>query len=213
MSRRWQEVARASAGESYAEEYAERFRRLAAEGADVHGEASFVARLRPAAPGRTTRVLDAGCGTGRVAVRLAELGYDVAGCDVDAAMVEVAREEAPALDWRVADLATLDLGERYDVVLLAGNVVPLLEDGTLEATCVRLAAHVAPDGVLVAGFGTDADHLPDGCPVTGLDEFLAAAAAAGLGELQRWGTWAGETWRADDGYVVAVLGPAPDLVR
>jgi SAM-dependent methyltransferase len=212
MSRRWSEVARASAGDAYAEEYAERFRRLAAEGADVHGEASFVARLRPAAPGGSTRVLDAGCGTGRVAVRLAELGYDVTGCDVDAAMVEVARAEAPDLDWRVADLATIDLGEVYDVVLLAGNVVPLLEEGTLETTCERLAAHLAPGGLLVCGFGTDLDHLPEGCPVTELEELLAATTRVGLVEHQRWGTWTGDPWQAADGYVVAVVGPAPDLV-
>ena len=63
---------------------AERFRHLAESGADVHGEASFVSALVPP----PARVLDAGCGTGRVAVRLAELGYEVVGCDVDAAMVE-----------------------------------------------------------------------------------------------------------------------------
>ncbi len=213
MSRRWREVAQASAGDAYAEEYAERFRRLAAEGADVHGEASFVAGLRAPGPDRPPRVLDAGCGTGRVAVRLAELGYDVVGCDVDPAMVDVARSEAPDLDWRVADLATLDLGERFDVVVVAGNVVPLLEEGTLEVACTRLAAHVAPGGSLVCGFGTDPDHLPDGCPVTGLDTFLAAAVGAGLVERERWGTWTRDAWRADDGYVVAVLCPADDLLR
>lgn len=201
-SRRWRDVARAEAGEDYAAEYAERFRRLAADGADVHGEASYVAGL--VAP--PARVLDAGCGTGRTATRLAEQGYEVVGCDVDEAMVEVARAEAPDLDWRVADLADLDLGATFDVVLLAGNVVPLLEDGTLEATCARLAAHLAPGGTLVCGFGLDEDHLPAGCPVTDLDTFLAAAAAAGLGERARWGTWGRGTWVEADGYVVVELG-------
>lgn len=199
---RWEDVARAEDGDDYAREYAERFRRLAAEGADVHGEASFVTGL--VAP--PARVLDAGCGTGRVGVRLAEAGYDVVGCDVDGAMVEVARTEHPALDWQVADLATLDLGERFDVVLLAGNVIPLLEDGTLEATCHRLAAHVKPGGLVACGFGIDADHLPVGCPVTSLDSFTAAASAAGLEERARFGTWGGEPWVVADGYVIVVLG-------
>ena len=100
---------------------------MAARGDDVHGEATFVAGLvDPPA-----RVLDAGCGTGRVAIRLAELGYDVVGVDVDASMLLQAREEAPELDWRVADLAVLDTGQLFDVVLVAGNTIPLLEPGTL----------------------------------------------------------------------------------
>ena len=103
---RWQQIARETVGADYAEQYAERFRAMAARGEDVHGEATFVAGLvDPPA-----RVLDAGCGTGRVAIRLAELGYDVVGVDVDASMLLQAREEAPELDWRVGDLADLDTG-------------------------------------------------------------------------------------------------------
>ena len=198
----WERIAREGSGDDYATAYAERFRRLAAGGADVHGEASFVAGL--AAP--PARVLDAGCGTGRVAVRLAELGYSVVGCDVDSAMVEVARDAAPALDWRVADLATLDLGERFDLVVLAGNVVPLLEPGTLGTTAVRLAAHLGRDGVLVCGFGTDTAHLPRGCPVTTADAFAAAMARAGLDERARFGTWQATPYVGADGYLVSVLG-------
>ena len=66
MTTRWERIARETVGEGYAASYAERFRRLAASGADVHGEAAFAASLVPA----PARVLDAGCGTGRVAVRL-----------------------------------------------------------------------------------------------------------------------------------------------
>ena len=202
MSTLWERVARRSAGDDYAETYAARFRTLAARGNDVHGEAGFVAGL--VTPPAT--VLDAGCGTGRVAVRLAELGYDVVGCDVDPTMVGVARRDAPDLDWRVADLATLDLGQRFDVVLLAGNVVPFLEPGTLAAACARLAAHVAPGGLLVCGFGTDADHVPAGCPVVPPSAFESATESAGLVERARSGTWDGDPYDAADGYLVTVHG-------
>src|SRR4051812_37634035 len=124
---RWQEIARQSAGPDYARRYAERFRALAARGEDVHGEAAFVSGLVD--PPAT--VLDAGCGTGRVTIRLAELGYAVVGVDVDVGMLREARVEAPELDWRVGDLAVLDTGELFDVVLVAGNTIPLLEPGTL----------------------------------------------------------------------------------
>ena len=199
MSTRWEQIARAQAGADYATTYAERFRRLAARGQDVHGEVALVTRL--VAP--PARVLDAGCGTGRIAVRLDELGYGVVGVDVDASMLAVARAEAPGLDWRAGDLASLDLGEQFDLVLLAGNILPLLEPGTLEAVAARLAAHASPDGRVVCGFGLDAAHLPAGCPVTPLADVDAAFAAAGLVLVERFATWDGDPYD-DGGYVVTV---------
>lgn len=84
---RWAELTGGQAGE----EYAQRFARLVASGHDVHGEAAFCdALLRPDA-----RVLDAGCGTGRIAIRLAELGHRCTGVDVDSSMLAVARRDAP----------------------------------------------------------------------------------------------------------------------
>jgi SAM-dependent methyltransferase len=197
---RWTEIARATAGEDYARQYAARFRAMAAEGKDTHGEASFVAGL--VAP--PASVLDAGCGTGRVAIRLVELGYEVVGVDVDAAMLAMARQEAPDLDWREGDLSTFDLGARFDVVLMAGNTIPLLEAGTLLATAQRLAAHLTPTGLLVCGFGLDPAHLPPGCPPTSMVEVEVAFEAAGLVEVDRFSTWDGAPWSPQDGYVVAV---------
>jgi SAM-dependent methyltransferase len=200
MNARWQEIARATAGEDYAVKYAERFREMAASGEDVHGEAAFVTRLLPA----PARVLDAGCGTGRVAVRLHELGYDVVGVDADPEMLFVAAAEEPELYWLLGDLATVDLEMEFDLVLVAGNTIPLLEDGTLDDACARLAAHAVPGGLVACGFGLDVAHLPAGCPVTLLADFEAAMAAAGLVEVDRFGTWAGAAFDPDAGYLVSV---------
>ena len=198
---RWQQIARESVGTDYARRYAERFRELAARGEDVHGEASFVTAL--VAP--SARVLDAGCGTGRVAIRLAELGYDVVGVDLDASMLRQAREEAPDLDWRLGDLAELDTGEVFDVVLVAGNTIPLLEPGTLAGAARHLAAQVRPEGgLLVCGFGLDLAHLPRGCPVTPLTEVDAAFAAAGLEPVERFSAWDRTAHDEAEGYVVTV---------
>jgi SAM-dependent methyltransferase len=205
MSTRWERIARETVGERYAEAYAERFRRLAERGEDVHGEATFAASLLDP----PARVLDAGCGTGRVAVRLAELGYDVVGVDVDRTMLEAARAEAPHLDWRLADLAALDLGEAFDLVLVAGNTIPLLEEGTLPAACRALAGHTAPGGLVVCGFGLDADHLPGDCPPTSLDEVDAGFAGAGLEPVGRFGTWTGDAFEPGTGYVVTVHRRSP----
>ncbi|WP_244930911.1 class I SAM-dependent methyltransferase [Nocardioides sp. W7] len=199
MSSSWERIARAQAGEDYATTYAERFARLAAAGHDVHGEAALVTRL--VAP--PARVLDAGCGTGRIAVHLDELGYDVVGVDVDASMLAVARRAAPGLRWEEADLASFDLGETFELVLLAGNIVPLLEPGTLDAVAARLAAHVSAGGRVVCGFGLDAAHLPGDCPVTPLADVDAAMAAAGLVAAEPFATWDGDPYDGG-GYVVTV---------
>jgi SAM-dependent methyltransferase len=188
-----------TAGEERGARYAARFAELAAAGADVHGEARFCAALVP--PG--SRVLDAGCGTGRVAIRLAELGYACVGVDVDEPMLAEARRAAPDLDWVRADLATLDLGDDFDVVVAAGNVIPFLAAGTGPGVLARLAAHLRPGGLLVCGFGLDGRHLPAGAQVVGLVEFDRWAAAAGLEPERRYGTWDGDEYDGG-GYAVSV---------
>jgi SAM-dependent methyltransferase len=197
---RWQEIARATVGPDYATKYAQRFRAMVARGDDVHGEATFVASLiEPPA-----RVLDAGCGTGRVAIRLAEQGYAVVGVDIDPTMLREARDDAPELDWRVGDLAELDTGQLFDVVLVAGNTIPLLEPGTLPGTARHLAAQLDEDGLLVCGFGLDADHLPGGCPATPLEDVETAFAAAGLQGVARFSRWDRAPYDDEAGYVVTV---------
>ncbi len=183
---RWLQETGGARGSSYDEA----FRELAASGADVHGEASFVADLL--APG--TRVLDAGCGTGRVAVELARRGFDVAGADNDPSMLEVARRSG-GVRWYDADLAALDLPERFDLVVAAGNVVVFLAEGTEQEVLRRLATHLVPGGLLVSGWRTDRLSAP---------AYDALAAGAGLEPVERWSTWDREPWRDDAGWCVAV---------
>ncbi|MGW7094249.1 class I SAM-dependent methyltransferase [Streptomyces sp. NPDC054874] len=196
---RWAELTGGQAGE----EYAQRFARLAESGHDIHGEASFCAALlRPAA-----RVLDAGCGTGRIAIRLAELGHHCTGVDVDSSMLAVARREAPTQDWLLGDLARLDalgLDPGFDLVLAAGNVIPLLAPGTGAGVVGHLAAALRPGGLLVTGMGLDAAHLPlDEAPVT-ITEFDQWCARAGLTLRQRYATWSGDPYDDGGGYAVSV---------
>ena len=94
--------------------------------------------------------------------------------------------------------------EAFDLVVMAGNVVPLLAPGTLSATMRRIADHVIPLGLVVAGFGLDADHLPPGCPVTAIDAYDRACAAAGLQPVRRYATWDRQRWSAGAGYVVTI---------
>ncbi|WP_370894626.1 class I SAM-dependent methyltransferase [Janibacter sp. GXQ6167] len=179
---RWSEV---SGGIDAANAYQRRFDELVEQGFDIHGEARFVSTLRPP----PARVLDAGCGTGRIATELTRLGYDVVGVDADPAMIEVARERDAYTRFVWADLATLELvSQSFDVVLLAGNVVPYLADGTLVQVLRRCRAHLQSDGLLVAGFSL-AGHQPDNAAAITAEEYERAAFAAGLSLVRRYGTW------------------------
>ena len=97
--------------------YQQRFDDLAASGVDVHGEAAFVAAAAPSS------VLDAGCGTGRVASELARRGIAVVGVDLDPSMIATARRRAPGIDFEVADVRRRSTsGAPFDLVVMAGNV-------------------------------------------------------------------------------------------
>jgi SAM-dependent methyltransferase len=167
-------------------EYQARFDSLAARGVDVHGEVAFVLGLDPA----PSSVLDAGCGTGRVAIELARRGVAVVGVDVDPSMLATARRNAPRLDWREHDLATLDLGRTFDAAVMAGNVLLFTPAGTQAAVVAGCARHVGPGGVLVAGFQLDRGYS--------LDEYDEHCAAAGLTLAERFATWDREPFAGGD---------------
>jgi SAM-dependent methyltransferase len=193
---RWDELTGGGTGA----EYAARFARIAATGRDMHGEASLCASLL--SPG--ARVLDAGCGTGRVAIRLAELGFDCVGADLDESMLAEARRAAPQLRWVHADLAGLEVRPAgFDLVVAAGNVVPLLAAGSEPVAIARMAAHLRPGGLLVAGFGLDAAHLPLASAPVDLPGYDAWCAGAGLVLQDRFATWDGVPYDGG-GYAVSI---------
>lgn len=171
-------------------QYQSRFDALAAQGVDVHGEASLVRSYAP------TSVLDAGCGTGRVAVELARHGIDVVGVDFDASMLAEAKRLAPERTWIEADLASLDLGRTFDVVVLAGNVplfCPIERRSDLVKACVK---HVVQGGILIAGF-----ELGRGCDI---DDFDCDCNSAGATLEDRWATWERQPYSAKSTYAVSV---------
>jgi SAM-dependent methyltransferase len=178
--------------------YIERFKSMAAEGRDLDGEARFV----DAMAGRGARILDAGCGPGRVGGRLAALGHTVVGVDIDSELIAAAEADHPGSTWLARDLSVLDLpangiAEPFDVILSAGNVMTFLAPATRRDVLARLRAHLAPDGRLAIGFGGGRGYE--------FDEFFADAAAAGLAEQLRLSTWDLRPFDASSTFLVAVL--------
>ena len=147
--------------------YAARWKRLAAAGQDLDGEA----RLIDAMAQRGSRILDAGCGTGRVGGYLVRAGHRVVGVDLDPHLIEVARAEQPDGRWEVGNLAELDLvdgdGERelFDLAVCAGNVLTFLAGAERRPALTALAAHLAPEGRLVVVLGSP-DRAEGGIVVT-----------------------------------------------
>jgi SAM-dependent methyltransferase len=178
--------------------YVDRFRRLAAEGADLAGEARLLDAMLP----RGARVLDAGCGTGRVAAELHARGHHVVGVDADPVLVEAAAHDHPGPTWLVGDLAELDLAgaghtQPFDLAVLAGNVMVFVAPGTEADVLRRVADHVVPDGRVVTGFHTNRDLA--------LADFDAAVVAAGLRIEHRFATWDLVAWHPDADFAVSVL--------
>ena len=180
-------------GPEHSTRYVERFRALAASGTDVDGEARLVDALLP----RHARVLDGGCGPGRVGAALAALGHEVVGVDADQVLIAAAEADHPGPDWVLADLADFTSDEPFDAVVLAGNVLVYVAPGTEAAVIDGLAACLAPGGVFVSGFATDRDY--------GVDDLDRDAAGAGLVLEHRFASWDLRPWREGSDWAVSVF--------
>lgn len=195
----WTRIIAADPG--HTQRYIERFKAMAAQGHDLHGEARFI----DAMVGRGAHVLDAGCGPGRVAGRLHELGHRVVGVDVDPGLIAAAKVDHPGPTYLTGDLAVLDLPaqgvpEPFDAIVCAGNVMGFLAPSTRGEVLRRFAIHLADDGRAVVGFGAGRGY--------DFEEFLGDADAGGLRLDLALSTWDLRPWREGDGFLVAVFGKA-----
>jgi 2-polyprenyl-3-methyl-5-hydroxy-6-metoxy-1,4-benzoquinol methylase len=183
---------------------------MAAAGKDPHGEVAFVERLlsrrglteaaKPNGISPGLAMLDAGCGTGRVAVELDRRGYRVEGTDVDDAMLGEASAKAPHLTWTKDDLARLALGRSFDLIVLSGNVILFVDPADRALVAPSLRAHVPLGGLVIQGMQlarTDGRHVA----VEQLDTWMLGA---GFVLAERWATWDEDPWSAAADYTVSV---------
>lgn len=178
--------------------YVERFRSMAAAGNDLAGEARFVDAMVP----RAARILDAGCGPGRVGGELAHRGHHVVGVDVDPILIAAAEADHPGPTWLVGDLAELDLPGRgipdpFDVIVVCGNVMPFLAPSTRRPVLARLGDHLGADGRIAVGFGAGRDY--------DFDDYRADVAAAGLVVDLEFATWDLRPFGPGSDFLVTVL--------
>ena len=192
----WLQLTQDDPGHSHA--YVQRFRRMAEQGHDLAGEA----RLVDAMLDRESRVLDAGCGPGRVGGWLAGVGHEVVGVDLDPVLIAAAEQDHPGPHWLVGDLATLDLpaqgiSEPFDAIVCAGNVMAFLDPSTRVGVLRGFTAHLHSEGRAAIGFGAGRGYP--------FDAFLADAATAGLVPGLLLSSWHLHPFTADSDFLVAVL--------
>jgi SAM-dependent methyltransferase len=195
----WMQKVEADPGHSHW--YIERFRSMARAGDDLAGEARLVDAMVP----RGARILDAGCGPGRLGGYLSAAGHHVVGVDVDPVLIEAAEQDHPGPRWLVGDLAELDLPARgitdpFDVIVSAGNVMTFLAPSTRVPVLTRLRAHLASDGRAVIGFGAGRDYE--------FSEFLDDATQARLTPDLLLSTWDLRPFTQDSDFLVAILRQA-----
>jgi len=114
------------------------------------------------------RILDAGCGTGALAVAAAQLGAHVTAIDISGGLVEVARERAPSgldIDWRVGDMLDPTLGQFDHVVAMdslihyqTGDIVDVL--ASLAQRAPSIAFTFAPRTPLLAAMHATGKLFP-----------------------------------------------------
>jgi SAM-dependent methyltransferase len=181
--------------------YTDRFDAMTAEGADLEGEARFVDAMSQ----RGSAVLDAGCGTGRIAAALVRMGHRAIGVDKDQGLIDIATSRYPGVPYLASDLLLLtpELSQAaggpsdFDIIALPGNVLVYLAPGSERRLLTVLTRLLRPAGRIVAGFATDRDYSPA--------QLIADAAAVGLTVEHRFATWHLDPWHDDADWLVVVL--------
>ncbi len=67
------------------------------------------------------RILDIGCGTGRVALPLVQAGHAVVGIDISEEMLDIARSRSTDIEWVHADVRTWHTGQRFMLAIFSYN--------------------------------------------------------------------------------------------
>lgn len=120
---------------------------------DWPGEIDFYRELATEAKSNGRAVLEVACGTGRVAIRLAQDGARVVGIDLSTAMLDMAREKSvgiPNVRWVEGDMRSFELGETFGLVIIPGHSFQFMLTSEDQVACLEcIKRHLAPGGMLV----------------------------------------------------------------
>jgi hypothetical protein len=174
--------------------YANRWREIAARGDDIVGEA----RLIDAMAERGSKILDAGCGQGRLCGYLVSAGHDVAGTDLDPVLIDIARTNVPEARFYLGDLCVDPVPETdFDLIVSAGNVMGFLPVSGREQALRTLYDALRSSGRAVIGYGAGRGW--------DFQDFLTVATNSGFVVDSLFSTWTLEPFTQNSDFLVAVL--------
>jgi SAM-dependent methyltransferase len=120
---------------------------------DWPGEIAFYRELASQAAAAGGAVLEVACGTGRVAVRLAQDGARLVGLDISPEMLAVARAKSDGMAnvrWALGDMRSFELGEIFALVIIPGHAFQHMGTVRDQVACLEcIRRHLATEGRLV----------------------------------------------------------------
>lgn len=122
---------------------------------DYAGEARYLDRIIRRRLSDAKTVLDLGCGTGKHALLLSEMGYEVTGIDRSGEMLAMASSRVsppggPGCNFVQGDIRTIRLDRTFDVVLSMFHVMSYqVTDADLLAACATASHHLKPGGIFI----------------------------------------------------------------
>lgn len=134
---------------SYERDFAEVYDAIYHVHKDYAAEAAGIRDVALARSPHASSLLDLACGTGTHLAHLRET-FDVVGVDLSESMVRIAREKLTGVPVHHADMRTVDVGRRFDVVSsMYASIGYLGGLDDLRAAAATMARHLTDKGVLV----------------------------------------------------------------
>src|SRR5687768_7712999 len=119
-------------------------------GKDYARAAGHLQALIRARRPRAVTLLDVGCGTGRHLEHLREQYRSVEGLDLNPDLLAVAKERLPGVDLHCADMASFDLGKKFDVVVCLFSAIAYVEtEERMRQSIAAMSRHLARGGLLI----------------------------------------------------------------
>jgi ubiquinone/menaquinone biosynthesis C-methylase UbiE len=120
---------------------------------DWPGEIDFYLKVAAEARAGGGSILELACGTGRVALRLAEAGFDVVGLDHSPFMLEIAERKSVGFSnirWVQGDMRTFNLDQTFALIIIPGHAFQNLNTTEEQVSCLRsIHRHLSSGGRLI----------------------------------------------------------------
>jgi SAM-dependent methyltransferase len=120
---------------------------------DWPAEIDFYLTLAEGASANVASILELACGTGRVALRLGEAGFNVVGLDHSPPMLKIAQAKSEGITnmrWVLGDMRSFTLNENFDLIIIPGHAFQNLNSPEDQVSCLKsIRQHLKASGTLV----------------------------------------------------------------